>query len=199
MYHKKSERNQITQGDIFQNFNYVQWAEKIGDELEIDEIEIPFFVVLTQCCDLEWDFVDRKKSKTEKRDKYIQSLLVCPAYIAELVKSGKHLENLGLIMENYNHDRWKIIENNNNVRYHFLKGNSTRGIPDLVLDFKQYYTIPTSKIYELDKEHYVASLKPLFRENLSQRFAFYLSRIGLPPLKTEVLEDIKEKDVKKKE
>ncbi|MCD6207503.1 MAG: hypothetical protein J7J06_05860 [Methanosarcinales archaeon] len=180
MYEKDSKKHNILQGDIFQRFNYVRWAELIGENIEIDEIEIPFFVVLTQSCDLWWDFEDRNKSENEKRDKYIQSILVCPAYIADLVKSGEHLEGVGLIMEKYNSKRWDIIKRNNNERYHFLERNEELGMPDLVIDFKQYYTIPTYILYILYKSHFIGSLKPLFRENLSHRFAFYLSRIGLP-------------------
>ncbi|GAG13585.1 unnamed protein product, partial [marine sediment metagenome] len=156
------------------------WAELIEGNIEIDGIEIPFFVVLTQSCDLDRDFKDRNKCRTEKRDKYIQSILVCPAYIADLVRHGKHLEGDDLIMENYNHHKWPIIKKNNNARYHFLEKNDELGLPNLVIDFKQYYTIATHILYKLYKIHYVGSLKPLFREDLSQRFASYLSRIGLP-------------------
>jgi hypothetical protein len=53
-------------------------------------------------------------------------------------------------------------------------------LPDLVIEFKQYYTIPTHILYRFYENHFVGSLKPLFRENISHRFAFYLSRIGLP-------------------
>jgi len=185
--YEKGTKQQITQGDIFQGVNYVRWAERVNENLEVDEIEIPFFVVLTQSCDLEWDFGDRKKTIEEKRDKYIQSVLVCPAYIAELVRSGKHLERLGLIMENYNNERWNYIKKNNNTRYHFLKSNESIGLPDLVIDFKQYYTVPTHILYKMYNSHYVGSLRPLFREDLSQRFASYLSRIGLPSIKEKQL------------
>ena len=181
MYEKDSKKHNISQGDIFQDFNYVRWAELIEGDIEIDEIEIPFFVVLTQSCDLEWDFEDRNKSENEKRDKYIQSILVCPAYIADLVRSGDHLEGVGLIMEKQTSAPWSIIKNNNK-RYHFLEKNEELGIPDLVIDFKQYYTIPTYILYKFYKNHFVGSLKPLFKENLSHRFAFYLSRIGLPDI-----------------
>ena len=182
MYEKDNKKHNISQGDIFQDFNYVRWAELIEGDIEIDEIEIPFFVVLTQSCDLEWDFEDRNKSENEKRDKYIQSILVCPAYIADLVRSGDHLEGVGLIMEKQTSAPWSIIKNNNNKRYHFLEKNEELGIPDLVIDFKQYYTIPTYILYKFYKNHFVGSLKPLFKENLSHRFAFYLSRIGLPDI-----------------
>ncbi|MGB7533969.1 MAG: hypothetical protein WA977_13505 [Halobacteriota archaeon] len=185
MYEKDTKKYYISQGDIFQNFDYVRWAELIEEKIEIDKIEIPFFVVLTQSCDLEQDFKDRNKSVNVKRDKYIQSILVCPAYFVDSVRTGKHLEAFDLIMEKYNSERWNIIKKNNNERYHFLERNDELGLPDLVIDFKQYYTIPTHILYRLYENHFVGSLKPLFRENISHRFAFYLSRIGLPKIKRD--------------
>jgi len=185
MYEKDTKKYYISQGDIFQNFDYVRWAELIEGEIEIDKTEIPFFVVLTQSCDLEQDFKDRNKSVNEKRDKYIQSILVCPTYTADSVRMGKHLETFGLIMGSYNRDRWNIIKKNNNERYHFLEKKEDLDLPDLVIDFKQYYTIPTHILYKLYKDHFVGSLKPLFRESLSHRFAFYLSRIGLPNIERD--------------
>ena len=185
MYHKEENKKFIIQGDIFRSFTYVRWAKlnTSSGNVDIDEIKIPFFVVLTQACDLKQDFQDRSKKESEKRDKYIESVLVCPAYIATSVKTGSHLKELKIQSESYNRDRWKIIEKNNNPRYHFLKENPSLKIPNLVIDFKQYYTIPTQILYELFEDHYLGALQDLFKEDLSQRFASYLSRIGLPVTK----------------
>jgi hypothetical protein len=181
MYHIDNPKLKITQGDIFCNFEYVRWAEPVGGDLEVDSIEMLFFVVLTQSCDLDQDFNNRSEKK-ENQDKFIQSILVCPAYLAELVKAGTHLKEQNLIMENYNSKLWGDIKRNNNSRYHFLEKDNKLQLPELVIDFKQYYTIPTRILYSLNKKNYIGSLKPLFRECLSHRFAFYLSRIGLPDL-----------------
>jgi hypothetical protein len=181
MYKHETDKTKILQGDIFNNFDYIGWVEEVdGKIVDIVKIQIPFFVVLTQICDLEQDFNDRTNSNIEKKDKQIQSILVCPAYLAQSVKCGQHLLNLGLTMESYNSDNWRLITTNQNKRYHFLKNEKTLGIPDLVIDFKQYYTIPVQVLYKVLKKHYVGSLEDLFREDLSHRFAHYLSRIGLP-------------------
>ena len=76
--------------------------------------------------------------------------------------------------------RWKIVQNNQNPRYHFLKGEKMYQVPNIVIDFKHYYTIPRDELYKNYKNHYIGSINELFREALSQRFAYYLSRIGLP-------------------
>ncbi len=167
----------FTQGAIFRDFKYIQWV----DELDHKEIDIPFFVVLTQSCDLESHFKDEEKPISDERDKYLNSILVCPAYVDQLVRQGVHLKSLNLIRQTHNSKTWPLIKDNNNARYHFLEENPKLELPPLVLDFKQYYTIPIYILLKLEA-NYVGDLGSLYREKLSQRFAFYLSRIGLPTI-----------------
>lgn len=169
MYLKK-EGELIRQGDIFQDFPTLIFGNF--------EVEMPFFVVLTQACDLEQDFENRNEKK-ETDDKKIQSVLVCPAYASKELKKGEHLSKAGLKMTSYSSNLWKTIKKNNNLRYHFLETNPDMGLPELIIDFKHYYTIPMESMYE-NKEYYLCSMDNLFKEDLSQRFASYLSRIGLP-------------------
>jgi hypothetical protein len=188
MYFKSEERKHISQGDIFADFIYVRWAEQKGGDIDLDDIKIPFFVVLTQSCDLEQDFKDRQKNSDEKRDKYIQSILVCPAYNAEKLRIGEHLKSEGLVMQQFTAEQWSVLKKNRNFRYHFLPRNDSMGIPELVIDFKQYYTIPTHILYKITAK-YVCSFEPLFREDVSQRFSYYLSRIGLPESKEKGVDE----------
>lgn len=53
-------------------------------------------------------------------------------------------------------------------------------MPELILDFKHFVTVPRNVLLELKPQAYVASLGQLFRDRLSQRFANYLARIALP-------------------
>jgi len=83
-------------------------------------------------------------------------------------------------MESYRDlKRWKQILNNNHSRYHYLKEDKDKGIPELIIDFKHYYTIHIEVLYN-SEDKYLCSLDDLYKEDLSQRFASYLSRIGLP-------------------
>ena len=67
----------------------------------------------------------------------------------------------------------------------FLKPGDDFAIPGLVIDFKNFYTILTENLYKYKKNR-IATMSELFREELSQRFASFLSRIGLPVLESEV-------------
>ncbi|MDR3292073.1 MAG: hypothetical protein LBT10_08010 [Methanobrevibacter sp.] len=149
---------------------------------------------MTQDCDLEQDFNYREKSHKSRH--YIPSILICPAYLAIKLKKGNHLENLSILFEEKQQTEyekinfqelgknlWDPIKNNNNVRYHLLKEfeiNDSLKVPELIVDFKHYFTIYRDELYSKVNTNYFASLDPLFREQLSQRFAYYLSRIGLP-------------------
>ena len=69
--------------------------------------------------------------------------------------------------------------NNEDPRFHFLHFEDGFKLPDMVVDFKHFYTINTDYLYQnIDKR--VCSLSELYREKLSQRYAYFLSRIGLP-------------------
>ncbi len=178
----KRENGRVYQGDILRDMLLLEmeYVDEEGSGYSIIEKKVPYIIVLTQDCDLEQDFNNRAQI-SEKHDKYIDSILVCPAYLAEEFRKGKHLENFGLSMEMWNSKRYDQIKKQNNYRYHYLEGYQPYQIPNLVIDFKHYYTIPRNVIYFAKKNgHYLASLRELFRENLSHRFSYFLSRIGLP-------------------
>ena len=185
--YRKTSLERVAQGDIYRDveiasaFKAVQNSNQL--EFELETITYNYAVVLTQECDLEQDHKNRN-DVGDKHDKYIPSILLAPAYLAESLREGVHLKALGLKMERINSNPWKTLKKNNNSRYHFLSKNIDLSVPDLVIDFKHYFTILRDHLYETLKEdeYYVASLADLFRENLSHRFTHYLSRIGLPEI-----------------
>src|SRR5665648_21353 len=168
----------ICQGDIFRDFEYLEYtptSKKTGTGIMKT---FPYLLVLSQDCDLESDCRSHTNSK-DTQDKFLFSILVCPGYLSEELREGTHLEEYKLKMQRINTDRWNNIKNNQNPRYHFLEGEKTFQIPDLVLDFKHYYAISRDVLYKNFRDYYLGSINELFREALSQRFAYYLSRIGL--------------------
>lgn len=177
----KHSEERICQGDILRDFEYLEYtpnSKKTGSGIEKN---FPYLLVLSQDCDLDLDCKYRTNSK-DNQDKFLFSILVCPGYLAEELREGTHLREYELKMQTIDKERWRNIKNNQNPRYHFLKGEKTFQIPDLVLDFKHYYAILRDVLYDNFKDCYIGSINELFREALSQRFAYYLSRIGLPTI-----------------
>jgi hypothetical protein len=190
MYVKKTDKR-VRQGDILEDFTY-KFTKIFDQPGEIVSITLPYAVVLTQDCDLERDYEKRianpKRNLSINDDKVLQSVLICPAYIADTFRIGEHLKALGLMMENWNKDRWGYIKTNQNERFHFLDIDADNSMPKLVIDFKHYYTVPTDEIYSIAESKYKLSISNLFREDVSRRFANYLSRIGLPMQSNQELE-----------
>lgn len=181
------------QGNILRDIKVVEWAEEVNIEeekegesiksksIEIRERVIPYSVVLTQDCDLEHDYKNRNKSDSPDNDKYIHFVLLCQAHLSERLRSGKHLEDFGITMRKIHSEEWKQLINNKLYRYHFLNAFQDLQIPDLVIDFKHYITIPRDILYSEEyKKCYLATISAMYRENLSIRYAQYISRIGLP-------------------
>lgn len=186
-YLKRLPVDRAAQGDIYRKIRVPNSASPVngedGEELEITEIEYPYAVVLSQECDLEQDHLNRENAQ-DKHDKFLPAILFAPAYLAEKLRKGEHLKDVDLKMQNINTERWKIVKKNDNLRYHYLRKDPNFGVLDLVIDFKHYFTISRDLFFIniLNDQHYVASLDFLFREDLSNRFCHYLSRIGLPEI-----------------
>lgn len=181
----KYSKTRVCQGDILRDFPIIEWefTDSSYKKYNIIKNTLPYIVVMTQDCDLEQDYKNRNEEVCEKHDKHMQSILVCPAYPAEKFRIGEHLEHTGRVMEKWNSERFKKIKDQKNERFHFLGANSKMQVPELVIDFKHYYTMPRNAIYMMVGEHYLVTIRELFRESLSQRFSYFLSRIGLPDIK----------------
>lgn len=137
-------------------------------------------VVLSQECDLHQDLQNRVSSTRSTQDKFLHSVLLAPAYLVDNFREGRHLTDLGVTCERVNSKVWQAIRQNNVDRYHFLPASAAFDVPELILDFKHFVTVPRNVLLELKPQAYVASLGQLFRDRLSQRFANYLARIALP-------------------
>ena len=199
-----SEDSHVYQGEFIKNVDFIgDFTEKNGN-IEVSIINFPLVVALTQECDSTQDYNNRLKDYQKRREtkgkesiprnQYLLSIMVAPVYLLEDIKSGKHLEHLGLSCRTISSEEIKKIKQNTNARYHYMKIEVLEGkYIEYIIDFKQYFTVNVDKIlqHKLDKGNVQFVLGDLFKESLSQRFSNYLSRIGLP--ETEI------KDVEKNE
>ena len=114
---------------------------------------------------------------------YLLSVIAAPVYNIEDIKEGLHLENLNLTYKRLNSDEMKKIKQNREARYHYMKIEvaPTKYI-EYIIDFKHYFTINVEQAinHKKNKDNFQFTLDNLFKESVSQRFANYLSRIGLP-------------------
>jgi len=189
----KGDNGRVCQGDILKDIEFVEFTSLTAKSGKL--FKYPYLVVLSQDCDLQSDFGREEEDikKTSEEDKSLEgnnetqdcklhTILVCPAYDLNEFKEGKHLEGLSLNMRLFKAGEISKIKGDKYERFHYLHELVDLGIPELVIDFKHFYTIPRDIIYNQSKKSYLATINILFRENLSQRFSNYLSRIGLPTL-----------------
>lgn len=174
----------ICQGDILSNIEYIEYASEKEGQLEISKIVFPYVYVLTQDCDLEQEYNNKTKENPSNQDKHLISVIVAPFYNIEHVYVGEHLSQIGLKMQEINRKpsstENKLLKDNRNPRYHFLEFPPRLGISDSVIDFKHYFTVNGVLLYNLKNTQFVCKISELYREQISHRFSFFLSRIGLP-------------------
>ena len=172
----------IKQGDVIRNVEMIENIKFDGKKVEIKRIVFPLSVVITQSCDLDGDYHYRwGKELSKTANKKLLSLLMLPLYNAEHLLIGKHFENLGVEMNtNFSKEAKKCIEQNKDPRYHYLEFPAEIPVVPQIIDFKHYFTVNAEILKQKKKRDFVCQIAELYREDLSLRFAGFLSRIGLP-------------------
>jgi hypothetical protein len=135
-----------------------------------------YVIVLTQDCDLLWDYQELQKGNNGS----LNELLVYEAEGAlemrAKIPSGREV--------------WSRVSQNRDDRYHFLEEIPNgldivaEGLPALVIDFKRYFTISPIQLYhQCDLAHRArrrCRRQMPYREHLQSRAAFYFQRVTLP-------------------
>ncbi len=177
----EKEQHRICQGDIYKNVKFLEYIAEERGNIEISTINFPLVIVLTQDCDLERDHEYRETNK-QTQDKLLISAIVVPIYNADFVFEGSHLSELGLKMQPFSKNKTpeNNIKINNDPRYHYLEFPEEVNIQPSIIDFKHYFSINLEYLRYEKKEDYICQVSSLYREDISQRFSSFLSRIGLP-------------------
>ena len=171
------QNDRICQADIFQDIEIIENISVDGDKISIQKLSFPFAICLNQECDLEQDFNSRVQKSTKPR---ILHCAVAPVFLFESYLAGSHW---GEIFDHSSGQRRKDtnvqkIINNENPRYHYLKFPE-QTIPEMIIDFKHFFSVNTDYLYSVINNRYCC-MDDLFREQISHRFSYYISRIGLP-------------------
>lgn len=180
-----STEGRLRQGEILSHVvQYKLDPESANPEEKPDFNEVihPLAIIVSQGCDLESDY-DREQQGNRPESRFLPNLLFCEVCEASALRQPGP--------ERIASDLWKRIRNNKDERYQFLRtidkevdalGN---GLPELAIDFKKYFTIPTGEIYRLlsDKTNPIQKrcrLVTPYAEHLSTRFFYFQMRIPLP-------------------
>jgi len=188
----------IHQGDILTNVEYIEYADIIDGNIEISKIMFPKVIVLTQECDSVQDYANRKDCYQKidtgddiKTNQFILSTIVAPLYSLDDIVAGTHLSNINIIKdgkitdstlkyEHINSEKKKLLKQNKDDRYHYLKIDINGNYVEYVIDFKHYFTVNTDRLIKHKESNFFVSIESVFKEAVNQRFSNFLSRIGLP-------------------
>ena len=144
----------------------------------VDEVPHPYTIVLSQDCDLLREFDAAEK---QEPGLVLNSILVYEAepwaFLKPRLPAGR--------------DIWKRIVQNKDERYQFLEAVPpeldllAKGIPELVIDFRRYFTIPSRDMHRQccgpsASARRRCRLDMPYREHLQCRAAFYMQRVMLP-------------------
>lgn len=193
-YQRPDLGGSLRQGEILKDVWELRPRDPAGEPAEdsvpkIEPIYHPLAIIVAAACDLEQDFKvrfpaaaddpPRTPEALELRHETIPYITICTLFTEEEIRKARNL----------NYERFKLVRQNDNPRYHKLRHgrigvwSSTSIEEPLFLDFRKAFAIPTAGIYgAIDTGDIVrlAVLPPLFAQDLVQRYHSYLSRVGLP-------------------
>lgn len=180
-----THKERIAQGDILRDIEYIEYVREEDGIIEASKILFPLAMVLTQDCDLAQDSTFRSsagRGEKKSHDKYLLSVLVAPLYNLEHVYLGQHLSEIDMQMQTIDRKstQGKNLTQNVNPRYHYLEFPPGIPLVPSVIDFKHYFSIDVKTLNSLHSDQFVCGVSELYREDVSQRFSSFLSRIGLP-------------------
>jgi hypothetical protein len=181
IYIKPSLDEPLRQGEILSTLTQLPLdPENIDlDSPVIKKIIHPWAIIVSQDCDLDWDFKARQSRDESQQSKLLPNILFCMVPTAEELRGRTGI----------NSSLWKRIRTNKDERYHFFQKAEVeddflgQGLPELAVDFKRYFTIPTNEVYfqlhHGETERRTRLLSP-YLEHFSTRFAYFQSRVALP-------------------
>ncbi len=159
-WYEIAEDEELFQGDIIDSCPLIIPPSTIEDEVSVDVIEYDV-IIMSQSCDL----INKK----------LELVLVCPIWPLSEFESRN---------PSYKNPKMKeSLRRGYLPGYHLLNKCEIDGfkIEYLVVDFRSVYSVPFDFLVELAKKRSKRlRLLPPYREHLSQAFARFFMRVGLP-------------------
>lgn len=179
----RSDEGPLRQGEILTDLVQIQlevdeldrYPRDENEELPLVRRDHPIAIIATQDCDLDWDYKDRQQGCGPK---LIPNILFCEVVSAEELRARQDIKS----------DIWRRIRANKDERYQFLqkappeRDTVGQGLPDMALDFKRCFSIPTSEVYLQigSQARRRCRLVSPYLEHLSQRLFHFQARVALP-------------------
>jgi len=185
IYRASNDKEALRQGEILTgliqvkpvasesspNFDQIQYF----DQIQFKPIVHPYAIIVTQNCDLDWDYSARQNR--DKPNKLLNSILFCQVFTAQEIRP------------NQNSADWNLVKSNRSQQYHFLekipleRESYQEGIPELTVDFKKIFAIDADFLYHQINNNFAkrrAVLESPYLEDFSHRYHDFHGRVALP-------------------
>jgi hypothetical protein len=177
-----AESRYLRQGEIIENLIEVgprippgQTTIDVRLNTEVDIIYHPYAVVVSQDCDLEWDY--RARQGEAQDDKLLRHVLFCDLFSHDGVVVHGHL----------NTDLFRRVKQNQNERYHRLAEapiyGIEQGLPELYADFKAIFSLSVEFVYWLTSSGHATRrgfLPSPYLQDFVHRLYTFLGRVAIP-------------------
>lgn len=176
IYEQSPPEGPLRQGEILSGLKEpVAVSAPTEAEVVFDIVTHPFTIIISQACDLERDFEARQAGNVSGQ---LRSIHFCEALPDDLMRGQVAPGSAN----------WKRIRENREERYMLLRAvpveldAAGKGLPSLGIDFRRHFTLRPEVVYEqiAVSAQRRSVLRDLYATHLNSRFAFYISRVGLP-------------------
>lgn len=176
---EKIKLSQISSGVLLFDLPVLTSIEK-----DIPFRKFPYCILMTQACDVKSHYEVLELYRNNGGDinrQYVSQLLFCPAFDEDLFFKGEHLlEQFNIKLKTIDEKVFRSIKGQKDIRYQYIETNLDSTIPNLIVDFKQYFTLTFQLFESFFNEGDYYQLNHLYYTQLSDRFAHYLQRVAIP-------------------
>jgi hypothetical protein len=181
IYQASDKDSSLRQGEVLTGV--VQYNPIISElseesqELPFTPIVHPYAIVITQDCDLDWDYRARRANGNPA--KLLNSIVLCEVDTAKSIRST----------EGVNRKAWELVVAHRHERFYFFEKIppeyelEQEGLPELTADFKRVFAIDSETLYcqiELGIVKRRALLASPYLDHFSQRYHSFHGRVALP-------------------
>jgi hypothetical protein len=138
----------------------------------------PYAIVVTQDCDLDWDYRAREEDSGQST-KLLNSVILCEITTATEVRG----------FEDINANEWNLVKTQRHERFYFFEKIPVEcelgeiGLPELTADFKKIFGIDSADLYrqiDSDRAKRRSLLTSPYLEHFSRRYYSFHGRVALP-------------------
>ena len=171
----------LRQGEIISNLFEPQLQIPNSDTIDtkrgakIVPIVHPYTIIVSQDCDLKWDYDARQGGVAE--DKLLSHILFCALFTKDEIITRNKLKS----------DLFKRVRQNQDERYHHLDealvGSTQDTLPELIADFKSIFSLQTELVYWFLSSNQATRQGALFSpylEDFMHRLYNFLGRVATP-------------------